>query len=66
MGWSWMATASWNGKVVAESDDIVHLEGNAAWYYSDPSSAAREIKHRIAFCHGIQVEESNEALRSAR
>jgi len=29
---------------------------NAAWYYPDPKSAAAEIKDRIAFWKGVQVE----------
>ena len=95
-----MAIATWNGKVIAESDDIVHVEGNAyfprealkgeffeesehhtfcgwkgtasyydvvvdgkrnqnaAWYYPDPYSAARKISGRVAFWHGVKVEES--------
>ncbi|MGH2806977.1 MAG: DUF427 domain-containing protein [Actinomycetota bacterium] len=95
-----MATASWNGEVIAASDDIVHVEGNAyfpraalkdeffeesqhhtecawkgtasyldvvvdgkrnenaAWYYPDPSSAARKIEGRVAFWNGVRVDES--------
>jgi uncharacterized protein (DUF427 family) len=29
---------------------------NAAWYYPEPSAAAREIKDRIAFWRGVKVE----------
>lgn len=29
---------------------------NAAWYYSDPHEAAREIKGRVAFWKGVRVE----------
>jgi uncharacterized protein (DUF427 family) len=28
---------------------------NAVWYYDDPKSAAREIKNRVAFWHGVEV-----------
>ena len=28
---------------------------NAAWYYEDPSEAARQIKDRVAFWKGVQV-----------
>ena len=28
---------------------------NAAWYYPDPSDAARQIKDRVAFWKGVQV-----------
>jgi len=92
-----MTKAIWNGKVIAESDDTVMIEGNhyfpresidpdffsesetrsvcpwkgvasyfdvtvdgeqngnAAWYYPDPSDAAKVIKNRVAFWHGVQV-----------
>ena len=39
-----------------------HVEVNgitnhdAAWYYADPTPAALEIKDRIAFWKGVQVE----------
>lgn len=29
---------------------------NAAWYYPDPSDAAREIIGRVAFWKGVRVE----------
>jgi uncharacterized protein (DUF427 family) len=29
---------------------------DAAWYYPTPSDAAREVKDRIAFWHGVRVE----------
>lgn len=89
--------AIWNGKVLAESDDTVVIEGNhyfppdsvkkeylkpsdtktvchwkgtasyhnleidgktngdAAWYYKDPSEQAKVIKDRIAFWRGVDV-----------
>lgn len=89
--------AIWNNKVIAESDDIVEVEGNAyfpveavkkeylrksdthtvchwkgtasyynlevegsenkdaVWYYPEPSEAAKSIKDRLAFWHGVQV-----------
>lgn len=91
--------AVWNGEVLAESTDLVQLEGNiyfprsslkeeffsssthhsicpwkgranyldvvvdgernenAAWYYPKPSPLARKIKDRVAFWHGVVVEE---------
>lgn len=94
-----MMRATWNGVVLAESDDTVVLEGNvyfpphalqrehlqdsattsrcpwkgtaryysvvvddevnpdAAWYYPDPSRAASAIAGRVAFWHGVRVEE---------
>ena len=37
----------------------VEVEGesnaNAAWYYPDPSDAARQIKDHVAFWKGVQV-----------
>jgi uncharacterized protein (DUF427 family) len=90
--------ATWNGKVLAESDDTVVVEGNhyfpaasikrehfresdkqttcpwkgvasyydvvvgdqvnkdAAWYYAEPKDAAKEIKDRVAFWRGVNVE----------
>jgi uncharacterized protein (DUF427 family) len=92
-----MTTATWNGVVVAESDDIVTVEGNAyfprdavredvlrpsdhhtfcpwkgtasyydlevegrvnkdaVWYYPTPKDAAKEIRGRVAFWHGVEV-----------
>jgi uncharacterized protein (DUF427 family) len=29
---------------------------NAAWYYPEPSEAAKEIRGRIAFWKGVRVE----------
>jgi uncharacterized protein (DUF427 family) len=29
---------------------------NAAWYYPEPKAAAAEIKDRIAFWHGVNVQ----------
>ena len=91
--------ATWNGVVLAESDDTVVVEGNhyfppeavnrdffvesathtqcpwkglasyytietegqsnpdAAWYYPDPSAAARQIKDHVAFWKGVKVTE---------
>ncbi|MET0383757.1 MAG: DUF427 domain-containing protein [Burkholderiaceae bacterium] len=90
--------AIWNGAVVADSDDIVVVEGNhyfpesslkreyvtfsnhrtscpwkgqahyytlvvdgemnpeAVWYYPEPTEAAAEIKGRVAFWKGVEVE----------
>ncbi|HLZ49151.1 MAG TPA: DUF427 domain-containing protein [Candidatus Acidoferrum sp.] len=93
-----MAKATWGGKIIAESNETVVVEGNeyfppgavtaqylksssqtsicpwkgtahyfhievdgmknenAAWYYPEPKPAAAEIKGRIAFWKGVQVE----------
>ncbi|HEX2028489.1 MAG TPA: DUF427 domain-containing protein [Nitriliruptorales bacterium] len=29
---------------------------DAAWYYPDPSRAARRIRGRVAFWHGVRIE----------
>lgn len=92
-----MKRATWNGAVLAESDDIVTVEGNAyfpeaslkkalfqpsgthttcpwkgvasyfsvvvdgklnpdaAWYYPEPSDAAKQIRGRVAFWKGVVV-----------
>ncbi len=94
-----MPKAVWNGKVVAESDKTVVVEGNhyfppdsinleflrdseehtrcpwkgtasyydvvvdgevsrgGAWFYPDPSRAAKEIKDHVAFWRGVRVEQ---------
>ena len=91
--------ASWNGQLLAESDDTVVIEGNhyfspesinneffeasdhhtvcpwkgtahyydvavngernknAAWFYPETKDAAKNIKGRIAFWHGVEVSE---------
>jgi len=90
--------ATWNGAVIAQSDDTEVVEGNhyfpaaaverkyfkdssthticpwkgtasyyslvvdgkenpdAAWYYPDPKPAAKQIKDRVAFWHGVEVK----------
>ena len=93
-----VAKAYWSGKLIAESDACVVVEGNqyfpadavkteflrpsshttvcpwkgtahyyhvevdgmrnenAAWYYPEPSDAAKQIRGRIAFWRGVRVE----------
>jgi uncharacterized protein (DUF427 family) len=93
-----MARAIWEGTVLAESDDIVIVEGNsyfpadalhrehfkpsseisfcpwkgqasyydvevngktnaaAAWYYAEPFPAAAQIRGRVAFWKGVDVQ----------
>ncbi len=93
-----MAKANWNGAIIADSNDVVIVEGNvyfpngavkreyltessahttcpwkgvasyynlvvdgqtnadAAWYYPAPKDAAAEIKDRVAFWRGVEVE----------
>ena len=93
-----MPRAYWSGKLIAESDECVVVEGNqyfpveavrkeflrpsshttvcpwkgtahyyhievdgmknedAAWYYPEPSAAAKQIRGRVAFWKGVRVE----------
>jgi uncharacterized protein (DUF427 family) len=50
-------TCPWKGKA---SYYHVNVNGeqnkDAAWYYPEPSAAAGEIKHHIAFWRGVRVE----------
>lgn len=49
-------TCPWKGQ--ASYYDIVvdgEVNRDAAWYYPNPSEAAKEIKDRVAFWKGVQV-----------
>jgi uncharacterized protein (DUF427 family) len=39
----------------------IHVDGdvnrNAAWYYPEPTDAAKKIQGYVAFWHGIEVRE---------
>lgn len=48
---AWKGTASYYDVVVEGETNTA-----AAWYYPNPSEAARSIKGRIAFWRGVQVE----------
>jgi uncharacterized protein (DUF427 family) len=48
----WKGTASYYDVVV---DGIVNKD--AAWYYPEPSEAAKPIKNYIAFWRGVEVVE---------
>lgn len=46
----------WKGRasyLTVEVDGAVNRD--AAWYYPDPSRAARDITGRVAFWHGVRV-----------
>jgi uncharacterized protein (DUF427 family) len=49
-------TCPWKGEA-SYFDVIVNGKANkdAAWYYPEPSEAAREIKGYVAFWKGVQV-----------
>ena len=56
-----MMKATWNGVVLAESDQTIVVEGkrntSAAWYYPAPKDAAKEITGYVAFWNGVKVAE---------
>ena len=50
-------TCHWKG--LASYHDIVvdgKINKDAAWYYPDPSEAARSIRDHVAFWRGVKVE----------
>lgn len=47
----WKGTASYFD-VVVDGETLPA----AAWYYPDPSRAARKVKDRVAFWRGVRVE----------
>lgn len=51
--------AIWNGKVIADSDETVVVDGaenaDAAWFYPHPKPSADAITARIAFWKGSAV-----------
>ena len=48
----WKGTASYYD-VLAGGE----VNRDAAWYYPEPSDAAKQIKDRVAFWRGVRVEE---------
>jgi uncharacterized protein (DUF427 family) len=47
----WKGTASYYDVVVGGD-----VNKDAAWFYTEPKDAAREIKDRVAFWRGVKVE----------
>ena len=50
-------TCAWKG--VASYYDVVvdgRVNGDAAWYYPAPSDAVRQIRGRIAFWRGVEID----------
>ena len=49
-------TCAWKG-IASYYDVVVNdaVNENAAWYYADPSDAAKQIRDRVAFWKGVQV-----------
>jgi uncharacterized protein (DUF427 family) len=54
---STQTTCPWKGEA-SYYDVVVEDEVNrdAAWYYSEPKPAARQIMNRVAFWRGVVVE----------
>lgn len=52
------SSCPWKG-VASYYDVVVNGDRNrgAAWYYPEPKEAAAEIAKRVAFWHGVTVEE---------
>lgn len=46
----WKGTASYLDVVIGS--DVNH---DAAWFYPSPSTAAAQIRDRVAFWHGVEV-----------
>jgi len=50
-------TCPWKGKASYHSLEVSGQRNpDAAWYYPEPSVAAREIKDHIAFWKGVRIE----------
>ena len=51
--------AAWGGNLRSHYDVVVgdKVNRDAAWYYPSPSPAADRIKGRIAFWHGVKVDQ---------
>lgn len=50
-------TCPWKGKASYYTIEVNgERNADAAWYYPEPSAAAREIKDHIAFWRGVRVE----------
>jgi uncharacterized protein (DUF427 family) len=51
-------TCPWKGKASYHSLEVNGQQNpDAAWYYPEPSAAAREIKDHIAFWKGVRIEQ---------
>ena len=48
---SWKGTASYYSIVVEDKTNV-----DAAWYYPEPKSAARNITGKVAFWKGVEVK----------
>jgi uncharacterized protein (DUF427 family) len=48
----WKGEASYYDVLVGDK-----VNRDAAWYYPDPSPAAERVKGRVAFWHGVKVDQ---------
>ncbi len=49
-------TCPWKGVASYYTVDVDGSENrDAAWYYPEPKEAAKQIKDRVAFWHGVEV-----------
>ncbi len=50
-------TCPWKGVASYYTLDVEGAENrDAAWYYPEPKDAAKQIKDRVAFWHGVEVK----------
>jgi uncharacterized protein (DUF427 family) len=50
-------TCPWKGKASYYTIEVNgERNADAAWFYPEPSAAAREIKDHVAFWRGVRVE----------
>jgi uncharacterized protein (DUF427 family) len=57
----WKGTASYYDITVGGN-----MNRDAAWYYSDPSPAASQIRDYVAFWHGVKVVRADSEAAAAR
>jgi uncharacterized protein (DUF427 family) len=51
------STCPWKGLASYYSIEVEGaIENDAAWYYKNPSDAAKEIKNHVAFWKGVKVQ----------
>ena len=56
---STQTTCPWKGRASYYTVEVDGVTGtDAAWYYPQPSSAARQIAGRVAFWRGVQVRQA--------
>jgi uncharacterized protein (DUF427 family) len=52
------SSCAWKGRASYYTLDVDgHVNDDAAWFYPDPLPGAEAVSGRIAFWHGVQVQE---------